>query len=44
MTHLASAELAVQILALDIGGLAHDERDVEPLAQLTKLLQILADD
>src|SRR5262249_38241821 len=43
-THLAGAELAIQILAVGAARLPGDERDVEALAQLPQLLQILSDD
>ena len=40
----AAAELAVQLLALGVGGLAGDQRDVEPLGDPPQLLEVLADD
>src|SRR5579859_3038343 len=42
--NLAAAEPVVQILALAVVRLAGDERDVETLAQLAELLQVLPND
>src|SRR5580704_3576453 len=44
MLYLAAAEFIVKILALGVGGLAGNERQVEAVAQLPELVQILAND